>query len=380
MIKSSSQKLIRNQYPLTPEEMYQIVSGEEKGGIIGYHPLKKYFDYQQIIWEKKREKILKSFKSKWPPLDWKEDKETGKRIPPKKTNFTDDAIKLANSFYDSKRAEEIKNELESKNRFIKDIQYKSDFDIKKNEKDLRKIFKERENEKKKIKEQLNSIPEYKINSIDQVKDKIKNYEEQKEKNIKRGKPTFSKCDRVTIVAEAEFVGEQIPFYNTAPQERELKKKLFYPDKTPTWKRAPAWKYPKATPPSQNIKDRDDAIEEKVEEYLSNKGIKRSDLNLDIPGSFYKVKHHGEIYYKMAKKFNYDKEEQYQTYIENNPKKYVGPQHYWRMPKETFNKRGRKNKSAALGFIEDDKGNKVFYMDRKKTDKRVFTAGMRKAVY
>ena len=194
------------------------------------------------------------------------------------------------------------------------------------------------------------------------------------------RPQTARCDRVTIVADAEFVGEQIPFYNTAPQENVEKKKLFYPDKNPIWKKAPAWKYPKALPPSQNIKDRENAIEEKIEEYLSNKGIKRNDLNLDVPGSFHKVKHHGEVYYKMYKNFQFDKEEQYQNYLENNPKKYVGPQHYWRMPKETFNKRGKKNKSAALGFIEDDKGNKVFYMDRKKTDKRVFTAGMRKAVY
>ena len=47
MIKSSSQKLIRNQYPLTPEEMYQIISGEEKGEIIENKTLKKYFDYKK---------------------------------------------------------------------------------------------------------------------------------------------------------------------------------------------------------------------------------------------------------------------------------------------------------------------------------------------
>ena len=365
---------------LTPEQLYNLSHRIEEWGIEGYEVPRHYYCYHQVMWEKQREKILNSHKHIWPPLDWpKKSEDDDSKVPPKRPNYLDDLYKWCNSYYDKKRAEELISE---KNINTKDYVKPLFIDKRK-----RKDFLENEKKKEEWRKTLPKYPEYKTEAIEQATEhakedaKLKEITyEQKMKAKYKIRPQTARCDRVTIVADAEFVGEQIPFYNTAPQERELKKKLFYPDKTPTWRRAPAWKYPKATPPSQNIKDRDDAIEEKVEEYLSNKGIKRSDLNLDIPGSFYKVKHHGEIYYKMVKKFNYDKEEQYQNYIENNPKKYVGPQHYWRMPKETFNKRGKKNKSAALGFIEDDKGNKVFYMDRKKTDKRVFTAGMRKAVY
>ena len=375
MIKSSSQKLIRNQYPLTPEEMYQIISGEEKGGIIGYHPLKKYFDYKKAIWYKKREKILKSFKSKWPPLDWKEDKETGKRIPPKKTNFTDDAIKLANSFYDSKKAEEIKNELESKNRFIKDIQYKSDFDIKKNLKDLRKIFLEKENEKKKIKEQINSIPEYKMNAIEQVKDKIKAFEEQKENNIKRGKPNFSKCDRVTIVAEAEFVGEQIPFYNTAKNKNgEIdNNKLFYPKKI--FKKSPSWSIGPKNPIKKKeenpfIKARNEKLEEKAKMVIEKQKGDNKNLNGDVMNSYNLVHNRGKLPIIFRKKFKYEDTEQYKSAKEKNNYDTPAPNTYWDDGKSIV--KIRKN-------IDDEQAKK-YVMTREKTFKRLYVSKSVKSVF
>ena len=69
--------------------------------------------------------------------------------------------------------------------------------------------------------------------------------------------------------------------------------------------------------------------------------------------------------------------QYKTAKENNPNVYIGPQQYWKVPKENFRKKSAKR---SLSTITDDKGNKIYYMDRKKTDKRVYSAGMRKAVY
>ena len=51
---------------------------------------------------------------------------------------------------------------------------------------------------------------------------------------------------------------------------------------------------------------------------------------------------------------------------------------YHMPKESF--KGFKQKKPNLSSITDDNGRKVYYMDRKKTDKRVYSAGMRKAVY
>ena len=104
---------------------------------------------------------------------------------------------------------------------------------------------------------------------------------------------------------------------------------------------------------------------------------QKDLNLDLRKSFYNVTHHGEILYKMVPRTNLKDEEHYQQAKENNPTVYVGPQHYWRMPKESRNPKKNKEMMQA---ITDDNGNKVYYMDRRKTDKFVYKSGMRKSVY
>ena len=86
-------------------------------------------------------------------------------------------------------------------------------------------------------------------------------------------------------------------------------------------------------------------------------------------------HHGELLIKFQPEYKMKDTEQYAAALEKNPKVYIGPQQYWKMPKETFSK-----KKANLSSITDDNGNKIYYMDRKKTDKRVYSAGLRKAVY
>ena len=81
--------------------------------------------------------------------------------------------------------------------------------------------------------------------INDLIEKIKKEEEEKKTPLAIIKETYKakggslpKCDRVTIVSEAEHVGEKLPFYNTAKvdgedDEGESKKKkkrknLFYP--------------------------------------------------------------------------------------------------------------------------------------------------------
>lgn len=95
------------------------------------------------------------------------------------------------------------------------------------------------------------VPEYKSEAIDTVKAKLKEEEEKNSKsdNMKKLKEKYSKfgslprCNRITVVSEAEHVGEKLPFYNTyvKPGEEEEEevdedgkkkkkpKKLFYPD-------------------------------------------------------------------------------------------------------------------------------------------------------
>ena len=172
---------------ISPEEMYNINENTLTGGIFGYRCPKIYFDYNKILWFRKRENILNSHKRKWPPEDWKTNKETGKKSPPTKKNFIDEQIFWANSFYNSKRAEQIKEELETKNRKIEPAKIRSDFDIKPNKINNRKNFLEREKERENIKKKINSIQEWRVDAIENIKDKIKKEEEEKknEKNNKK---------------------------------------------------------------------------------------------------------------------------------------------------------------------------------------------------
>ena len=376
MIKSSSQQEIRKEISLTPEEMFDIISGSHKGGIIEYEVPKKYFDYKRAIWEKKREKILKSFKGHWPPLDWKEDKETGKKKPPIRKNFIDESIKLANSFYDKKKAEEIKNELESKNKIIKDIEYKSDFDKKKNTRDLRKIFKERENEKKKIKEQINFIPEYKKNIIEEVKEKFRIIEEKREKNKnKKGKANFSKCDRITIVAEAEFIGEQIPFYNTVKNKNgEIdKKKLFYPNKL--YKKNPSWSFGKKNKLDKNeenqyIKTRNEKLEEKIKNIINKQKGDNKYLFCDVSNSYNLVNNRGKLPIIFRKKFKYEETEQYKASRDKYNYDTPAPNSYWDDGKSIVKLRKNIDEQQAKKYI----------MNRDKTFKRLYVSKSVKSVF
>ena len=376
MIKSSSQQEIRKEISLTPEEMFDIISGSHKGGIIEYEVPKKYFDYKRVIWEKKREKILKSFKGHWPPLDWKEDKETGKKKPPIRKNFIDESIKLANSFYDKKKAEEIKNELESKNKIIKDIEYKSDFDKKKNTRDLRKIFKERENEKKKIKDQINLIPEYKKNIIEEVKEKFRIIEEEREKNKnKKGKANFSKCDRITIVAEAEFIGEQIPFYNTVKNKNgEIdKKKLFYPNKL--YKKNPSWSFGKKNKLDKNeenqyIKTRNEKLEEKIKNIINKQKGDNKYLFCDVSNSYNLVNNRGKLPIIFRKKFKYEETEQYKASRDKYNYDTPAPNSYWDDGKSIVKLRKNIDEQQAKKYI----------MNRDKTFKRLYVSKSVKSVF
>ena len=117
--------------------------------------------------------------------------------------------------------------------------------------------------------------------------------------------------------------------------------------------------------------------DKVEEYMNDNNLKKEDLWIKVREGYHKVTHHGEILMKIAPEFKYQEVDQYKTAKENNPTVYIGPQQYWKVPKENFRKRSAKR---SMSTITDDKGNKIYYMDRKKTDKRVYTAGLRRSVY
>ena len=192
--------------------IYDIETKKLKGGIEGYHCPKKYFDYHEVLWLRKRENILKKHKAVWPPENWKSNPDTGKKIPPRKYNFIDERIRWANSFTDLKKSQELKDAFEAKGKTIGEFKpFKSDFEKKVNKKNLRVEFKNREEKLKKIRDQINLIPQYKQNAIEQVIEKMKN--DVINHKPFTGKSNWGKSDRILYNSEYEYLGEQIPFWN-----------------------------------------------------------------------------------------------------------------------------------------------------------------------
>ena len=369
LVKSSSA------YELTPEMIYDIVMGKDKGGIQGYQCPRHYYDYHQVMWLKKREEILKKHKAVWPPEDWKQNKETGSKEPPKKTNFIDDQIKWAKSFNDPKRSQEVKEALESKGqKFTEPHPFKSDFDKKVNKINLFNAFKDREAQLKKIREQMNAIPEYKQNAIEQVTEKIKSGSEYKPR---QGKSNWSKATRIMYNADNEFMAEQIPFWNPNTKEEDKKKQEFRPDKIKYLHRDPIWSIgPKkkddntAENASQYIKARDERLEEKANAVLEKMGVDKKKYMIQYLDSYQKVDKHGFLPHVIRKVYDFANTEQYKASLEKRNPETPAPNTYWDDGKSKV--KIRKN-------VEDEQAQK-WVMPTEKTYKRLYVSGMRKSVY
>ena len=362
-------------YDITPEQIYDMEMSKEKGGINGYHCPKKYFDYRASIWLKKREEILKKHKPVWPPEDWKTNKETNKKQPPIRTDFIDEQIKWANSFNDPKKSQVVKESLEAKGvKFTEPNPFKSDFDKKVNKTNLISAFKDREKQLIKIKEQINTIPEYKQNAIEQVTEKIKN----NEYKPREKKSNWSKCIRIMYNADNEFLGEQYPFYNPNTKEEDKKKAEFNPNKIKLMKRSPSWTIgPKKKDDntqennaSQYIKARDELLEEKANSVLQKMGVDRKTYVQEPVISYHKVHKHGFLPIIFRKGFDYANTEQYKASFEARTQETPAPNTYWDDGKSKV--KIRKN-------VDDDKAQK-YIMAREKTFKRVYYPVMRKSVY
>ena len=375
-----NKKLKTIKYGLTPEEMYNLNSRHLEIGIEGYKIPRKYNDHRLCIWERKRAKILSDHKHIWPPEDWPKSKDYENiKVKPKRKTFLDDLFKWCNSYYSKERAEAV---IESKNLDVKDY-VKPRFIDKKRRTD----FLENEKKRQEWRKGRPAYFEWVQDSVDAAAEKIKTEIEERVDPIEkikkryREKPQTARCDRVSIVSEAQYLGENVPFYDTfVPEGEELDKKhLFFPSKHLTWKKYPAWKYPKDIGGNEeHKKEEEERLKEKVEEYMTENDLKKEDLWINVVNGYHKLTHHGELPIKFQPIYTVKKTDQYKTMLEKQPRVYIGPQQYWKMPKETFS-RG-KQKKPNLSSITDDSGRKVYFMDRKKTDKRVYSAGMRKAVY
>ena len=375
--KNKKSKLKTIKYALTPEEMYNLNSKHLEIGIEGYKIPRKYNDHHKCVWERKRAKILTEHKHIWPPDDWPKSKEDENiKVKPKRKTFLDDLYKWCNSYYSKERAEAV---IEAKNLDVKDYVKPLHIDKKR-----RKDFLENEKKKEEWRKSRPAYFEWVQDSVDAAAEKIKTEMDGREDPIEKirkrykDKPQTARCDKISVISEAQYLGENVPFYNTfVPEGEELdKKKLFWPSKNYTWKRAPTWKYPKDIGGNEeHKKEVQEQLKEKIEEYMTDNDLKKEDLWINVVNGYHKLTHHGELPIKFQPIYKVLETDQYKTMLENQPRIYIGPQQYWKMPKENF-----KQKKQNISHITDDNGRKVYYMDRKKTDKRVYSAGMRKAVY
>ena len=319
---------------LTPQQIYDIETKKLKGGIEGYHCPKKYFDYHEVLWLRKRENILKKHKAVWPPENWKSNPDTGKKIPPRKYNFIDERIRWANSFTDLKKSQELKDAFEAKGKTIGEFKpFKSDFEKKVNKKNLRVEFKNREEKLKKIRDQINLIPQYKQNAIEQVIEKMKN--DVINHKPFTGKSNWGKSDRILYNSEYEYLGEQIPFWNNNSKEEDKKKSEFYPMRLKILRRSPSWSFGPAKKDdntkeqaSQYIKARDERLEEKANLVFEKMGIDKKKYQVNAVESYNKVIKHGMLPVLFRKPFNYKDTEQYKSAMENRSFESPAPNLYW----------------------------------------------------
>ena len=361
---------------LTPQQIYDIETKKLKGGIEGYHCPKKYFDYHEVLWLRKRENILKKHKAVWPPENWKSNPDTGKKIPPRKYNFIDERIRWANSFTDLKKSQELKDAFEAKGKTIGEFKpFKSDFEKKVNKKNLRVEFKNREEKLKKIRDQINLIPQYKQNAIEQVIEKMKN--DVINHKPFTGKSNWGKSDRILYNSEYEYLGEQIPFWNNNSKEEDKKKSEFYPMRLKILHRSPSWSFGPAKKDdntkeqaSQYIKARDERLEEKANLVFEKMGIDKKKYQVNAVESYNKVIKHGMLPVLFRKPFNYKDTEQYKSAMENRSFESPAPNLYWDDGKSRV--KLRKN-------VDEDQ-EKSWIMSRDKTYRNIYTYGLKKGIF
>ena len=361
---------------LTPYQIFDIESKKEKGGIEGYRCPKKYFDYHEVLWLRKRENILKRHRAIWPPEDWKSNPDTGKKVPPRKYNFIDERIRWANSFNDIKKSKEIKDALEAKGKIIEDFKpFKSDFEKKVNKKNLGLELKNHEEKLKKIREQINLIPQHKQNAIEQVIEKMKN-------NVINHKPftgksNWSKSERIMYNSESEYLGEQVPFWNNYSKEEDKKKSEFYPLRIKFLRRSPSWSFGPAKKDdktketaSEYIKARDERLEDKANSVFEKMGIDKKKYQVNAVESFNKVINHGMLPILFRKPFNFKETEQYISAMENRSFESPAPNLYW--------DDGKSRIKLRKDVDEDDA--KRWVMTRDKTYRSIYTYGLKKGVF
>lgn len=366
-------------YNITPEEMWNCRNSDGGNwGIEGYKPPRKYFDYNYEKWKKEREEIKNGKKkAEWPPKDWPKPKGDDKAVPPKRLNFIDEAVKLANSFNDPVKSKELYDSLSPKGIF----EPKKPKEIR----DVRSDFLDHEKKENERKAALPKVQEWKQAAIEAAGQKVVEFEKSKktqtEKNISRytkDKPLWSRCDRVTIMADSEHIGEQIPFYNSYAKEGAKPESLFFPKKV--FHRAPVWSFDhknRLNGQNEQMKAREANFTEKVSNYLSSKNLKESDIQIDIQKSIDMLSKRGRYKLSINKPFDYANTEQYKKAREEHPSFSPGPQEYWKMKPNTIDCNKKPEAPETVNIRGKDA--KVYYLNRRRTD-HILSKPMRASVF
>lgn len=360
-------------YKITPEEMWTSIRGETQNwGIEGYVVPRLLFDYNQVKWQQKREEILNAHKRQWPPKDWPKEKDSEKRVPPQRLNYIDEVVKLAKSYNDPVKSEEVKANLEAKGHPIdKPNEPKPQINV-------RQKYLEYEKEKKEKRAALPQIPEWKAEGFQSVQTKIDEDEKAKKpldqklkEKYTKEKPLWPRCDRITVLADAEFVGEQIPFYNTFKKEGDdpKSKKLFFPIKEFTWTKNPVWSIKKASElPNEQMKARDGVLGEKFEALKDKRNYKDDELAIDVYRSIRLTDARGRYPMKIMKPFDY-LTDQYKLAREGKPDSSPGPDKYWQtLPYNAKRSKKQEEEQEKEGLSQEKK---IYYCRREKTDTRVY---------
>ena len=331
------------------------------------------------MWNKKREQIKKDNKSSWPPLDWPKSKEGNQPVPPKRLNFIDETVQWATSYNDEKKSKELREQLAPKGIF--------EPPKKKEVPNLRDKFLEDEKKENERKAGIPKVFEWRVQSIEnadaRLKEDQKNYKTQVEKDLMRytkEKPQWPRCDRVTVMADAEYIGETIPFYNTFSKEGEKVEKLFFPKKEFTLRRNPIWTFDnknRLKGLNDQMKSRDASINEKVSNYVSSKNLKPSDLYIDIERAQKLMDKRARLPLTIHKPFDYSNEEHYKKAREEHPEYSPSACEYWKMKAHTEDSNVKP--PAPETTTLNGKEVKVFYLNRKRTDNVIFKP-MRASVY
>lgn len=285
-------------HKLSMEEMWSTINKSSNiQGLEGYNMAVKHFDYKQNKFERETFNLnmqVWAKKAKYPPPVLSKDKDGNPVISVKK-NFIDDEILRAKSYYSPEKAEKYADS-KSLEPYVRKVNDKSYIYAHDRETYINKVYRDKKFEQtlnealteraEKVKEKQAELLKTKKHWAEVLKEKYRN------------KSNWTKDTRNGISAEAEYVGEKNPFYNSYKKKGEedsKPEKEFFPNIMS--KKVLVPKYYKPTVlNTEPLEKREELVQEKIDKVKQKweeKNIKFSGL---MSENFNKVKSRGRLYF------------------------------------------------------------------------------------